>query len=408
MAGTLTVKQAAMLLGRNCGPEFFFQQPWSALGNAIIPKAVNLNRPLERFHLVWQGRIVIATGNMTNVGAESLQGLIQLIKLTGTHQTYKAITPINLSGQIAFAWPSLFRPRGSSIYIGATGPGTFPGLVNNLGIPAGFGGVATPSATFGNTGTYDVEIHYDIPLVPVVPAAAKLAVVPFLYQQADWGDTLQMLLQFADQTTLGTPGTATFTFSSYGSGAGSPQVYLFTNYEILGALAASINSAVVIRNSQAIPPANIAAALSTLTRLQLLQKQKTTNILLKSGLIQAGTSAGVTAYNTLSDLIFQQTQVIADNKPIRNNFFNAAYKEYAGYSFDARLPQGYLPFSFMDSMTPLTAYPGDQLSGGSTFELDSQIATSNASNYAEIVQEQYLGVPGISSTASPSGSGAST
>jgi hypothetical protein len=384
MATGLTVKQVASLLGRNQGPEFFFQQPWTALGNVVIPKAINLNRPLERLHLVWQGRIVIATANMTNVAAESLQNLIQTIKLNGTHAAFKAITPINLTGADAFAWPKMFRPRGATIYINSA-------RQENLDIPAGF----SAQTVFGNIGTYDVEIHYDIPLVPVLPAAAKVSVVPFLYQQKDWGDTLQLQLAFADQTALGTAGTATFTFSAFGSGTGSPQLFLFTNYEILGALAESINSAVVIRNNQNIPSGLITAVSSTLTRLQLLQKQKTTNVVIKSGLSQAGTSPGVTAYNTLSDLVFQQTQIVADNKPVRNNFLNAAYKEYAGYSFDARLPQGYLPMSFIDSMNPLTAYPGDQLPGGSTFELDSQILTANAANLAEVIQEQYLGLPGV-------------
>jgi hypothetical protein len=45
-------------------------------------------------------------------------------------------------------------------------------------------------------------------------------------------------------------------------------------------------------------------------------------------------------------------------------------------------------------MNPLTAYPADQLAGGSVFELDSQVLTGNANNFAEIIQEQYLGVPG--------------
>lgn len=378
----LTVRQVASLLGRNQGPEFFFQTAWTALNNVVIPKAINLNRPLERLHLVWQGRIVIATANMTNVAVESLQNLIQTIKLTGTHAAFKAITPINLTGADAFAWPKLFRSRGATLYINGA-------RQENLDIPAGF----SAQTVFGNIGTYDVEIHWDIPLVPVVPAAAKLSVIPFLYQQKDWGDTLQVFLTFADATALGTAGTATFTFSSFGSGAGTPQLFLFTNYEILGALAESVQSAVVVRNTQNIPQGNITATSSTLQRLQLLQKQKTTNILLKSGLVQAGTSAGVTVYNTLSDAIFEQTQVIVDNKPVRNNFLNAAYKEYAGYSFDARLPQGYLPFSFMDSMNPLTAYPADQLAGGSVFELDSQVKTANANNFAEVIQEQYLGNP---------------
>lgn len=386
MAGNLTVRQVASLLGRNQGPEFFFQQTWTALNNVVIPKAINLNRPLERVHMVWQGRIAITVANMTPIYAESVQNLIQTFKLTGTHAAFKAITPINMTGADTFAWPKLFRPRGSSIYVNGA-------RSENLDIPAGFPtGTGFAGTTAGSP--YDTEVHYDIPLVPVLPAAAKVSVVPFLYQQKDWGDTLQIFLTFADSTALGTAAGSTTTFSAFQSGTGSPQLFLMTNYEILGALAESISSAVVIRNTQNIPQSNITSASSTLQRLQLLQKQKTTNVLLKSGALAAGTSAGVTVYSTLSDLIFQQTQIIVDNKPVRNNFLNSAYKEYAGYSFDARLPQGYLPFSFIDSMNPLTAYPADQLAGGSTFELDSQVLTGGATNFAEVIQEQYLGVPG--------------
>jgi len=383
--GQLSVRQVASLLGRNQGPEFFFQQPWTALNNVTIPKSINLNRPMERIHGVWQGRIAVGTANISPVFVESVQNVIQNWKLTGTHAAFKAITPINLTGADTFAWPKLFKPRGSSIYVNTS-------RADNLDIPAGFpAGTGFLGTTAGSP--YDTEIHYDIPLTPVLPVPAKFSLVPFLYQQKDWGDTLQLFLQFADATALGTLGTAVVTFTGFGSGSGTPQLFLFTNYEILGALAESISSAVIIRNTQNIPQGNITSAAATLQRLQLLQKQKTTNILLKSGLLAAGTSGGVSVYSTLSDLIFQQTQVIVDNKPIRNNFLNAAYKEYAGYSFDARLPQGYLPFSFIDSMNPLTAYPADQLAGGSVFELDSQVATGNAANFAEIIQEQYLGVP---------------
>lgn len=388
MAGNLTVRQVASLLGRNQGPEFFFQQPWTALNNVVIPKAINLNRPLERVHMVWQGRIAITVANMAPIFAESVQNLIQTFKLTGTHAAFKAITPINLTGADAFAWPKLFKTRGGSIYVNGA-------LADNLGIPAGFpAGTGFLGTTAGSP--YDVEIHYNIPLTPVLPVAAKVALVPFLYQQKDWGDTLQVFLTFADSTALGTAAGSTTAFTGFASGAGTPQLFLFTNYEILGALAESISSAVVIRNTQNVPQAQITGAASTLQRLQLLQKQKTTNVLLKSGALAAGTSAGVSVYSTLSDLIFQQTQLIVDNKPVRNNFLNAAYKEYQAYSFDARWPQGYLDFSFLDSMNPLTAYPADQLAGGSVFELDSQILTGGATNFAEVIQEQYLGVPAAS------------
>lgn len=386
MPANLSVRQVASLLGRNQGPEFFFQQPWTALNNVVIPKAINLNRPLERIHMYWQGRIAITVANMTPVYPESIQNLIQTFKLTGTHAAFKAITPINLTGADTFAWPKLFKARGGTTYVNGA-------RCDNLDIPAGFpAGTGFLGTTAGSP--YDTEIHYDIPLTPVLPVAAKVALVPFLYQQKDWGDTLQIFLTFADSTALGTAAGSTTTFTGFQSGAGTPQLFLFTNYEILGALAESVSSAVVIRSTQNVPQSQITGASSTLQRLNLLQKQKTTNVLVKTGTLAAGTSAGVSVYATLSDLILQQTQVIADNKPIRNNFLNAAYKEYQAYSFDARWPQGYLAFSFIDSMNPLTAYPGDQLAGGSTFELDSQVLTAGGTNFAEIIQEMYLGVPG--------------
>lgn len=386
MAGNLTVRQVASLLGRNQGPEFFFQQPFATLNNVVIPKSVNLNRPLERIHMVWQGRIAITVANMTPIFPESIQNLIQTFKLTGTHAAFKAITPINLTGADAFGWPKLWKPRGGTTYVNGA-------RCDNLDIPAGFPtGTGFAGTTAGSP--YDTEIHYDIPLTPVLPVAAKVSLVPFLYQQKDWGDTLQIFLTFADSTALGTAAGSTTTFTAFQSGAGSPQLFLFTNYEILGALAESISSAVVIRNTQNVPQSQITSAASTLQRLQLLQKQKTTAILLKSGTLAAGTSAGVSVYATLSDLIFQQTQLIVDNKPVKNNFLNAAFKEYCGYAFDARQPQGYLAFPFIDSMNPLTAYPADQLAGGSVFELDSQVLTGGASNFAEVIQEMYLGVPG--------------
>lgn len=385
MPANLTTRQVASLLGRNQGPEFFFQQPWTALNNVVIPKAINLNRPLERIMLDWQGRIAVGTANISPVFPESLQNLIQTFKLTGTHAAFKALTPINLTGADAFAWPKLFKPRGNSTYVNGA-------LCDNLGIPAGFpAGTGFLGTTAGSP--YDTEIIWNIPLTPVLPVAAKVNLVPFYYQQKDWGDTLQMFLTFADATALGTLGTAVVTFTSFGSGAGTPQLFLFTNYEILGALAESISSAVVIRNTQNVPQSQITSAAATLQRLNLLQKQKTTNVLLKSGTLAAGTSAGVSVYSTLLDNIFQQTQLIVDNKPVRNNFLNSAYKDYQAYSFDARWPQGYLDFSFIDSMNTLTAYPADQLAGGSVFELDSQVLTGGATNFAEVIQEQYLGVP---------------
>lgn len=382
-ANKLTAGKISRLLGRNQGPEFFFQQAWTPLQTVQIPKNVNLNRPLERIILRWDGRITIAGANMSAVFPEALQSLIQQVQLQGTHARFGSLYPLQLTGADIFAWPSLFKTVGNVILINGV-------RVNPLGVPNGI-----PAATFGNTGTYDIQVFWEIPLVPVVPPAAKLNCVPFLFMQEDWSDTLFLQLIMGDVSSLGTQGGGgSATFSALGSSSGSPQFFVYTNYEILGALASKITTATVVRAIQQVPQGNITAVSANLLRLAQLQKYKTLNAVVKSGSLASGTSAGVQVYSALSDTIFEQTQIRVDNKAIRNNLSNITYKDYLRHAFDAlNQPQGYLPMSFIDSLNPRTAFDGDQVSGGSTFEVDSQVISGSGSNYAEVIQEYFQGVP---------------
>ena len=362
---------------------FFFQQAWTPLQTVQIPKNVNLNRPLERIIIRLDLRITIAGANMASVFPEALQSLIQQVQLQGQHRVYGALVPLQLTGADLFAWPALFKSAGNVILINGV-------RVNPLGVPNGL-----PLATFGNIGTYDCQIFWEIPLVPVLPVAAKLNCVPFLYMQSDWADTLNLQLTMGDASSLGTLGSGgSITFSALGSGQGNAQFFVYTNYEILGALADKITTAVTIRAIQQVPQGNITAASANLVKLAQLQKYKTLNAVLKSGLLAANTSAGVQVYSALSDAIFEQTQIRVDNKAIRNNLSNITYKDYLRYAFDAiGQPQGYLPMSFIDSLNPRTAFDGDLVSGGSTYEVDSQIISANAANYAEVIQEYFQGTP---------------
>jgi hypothetical protein len=381
---TYTSRDLASILGRNQGPELFFQQPFTASQSPIIPKNINVNRPLERIHIVWRGRVTITVANYTAIAAEAPQTILARVRVTGQHKRYGSLTPIDVSGATLFALPSLTRGlRGSSLYInGVRQP--------FLGVP--FSQVGT---TFGNVGVYDIEIHYNIPVGPLLPEGSKMSTIPFLWQNADWGDTLQMQLFFGDATSFGTPGTAVTAFSAFGSGAGSPLVTIETNYEILGPLSTQIIPAVLVRSEQ-IQIAPLAAN-GTAIRLQLLQKQKTTNIIFKTGTLLTGSGPGVTVFGSLSDNVLDFTQPVVDNKPIRNIFNNFAEKEYAGVAFNTVLPGGYNNLTFVDSLNPLTYYRGDLLAGGSTFELDTNVVGGGANVAAQVLQEQVIGDPGSAS-----------
>jgi hypothetical protein len=357
----MSVREIASILGRNQGPELFFQQPFTQLTSPIIPKNISLNRPMERLHFVWRGRITIAAAGFTPF-PEALFNIIQRIRITGTHRRFGAIVPIDVTG------------------------GTVGRLLRLFHINGNF---ATPGFT-GAIGDFDAEIHWELPVTPIVDIASKLSTTPFLWFKDDWQDTLTVQLFFGDGSALGGV-AANVTFTAFGSGAGTPTVSIFTNYELLGALAQSFSSATVIRSEQ--PVQGVVTAVVNAIRLQQLQKQKTANIILKMGTIPAGLSAGVQAFGTLVDTILDFTQIVVDNKPLRNNFSNMAAKEYGASAFNVAQTPGYLVFPFIDSQNPLTAFRGDLLSGGSTFEVTSNVVTAGATQSVNIVQEQILGDP---------------
>jgi hypothetical protein len=171
-------------------------------------------------------------------------------------------------------------------------------------------------------------------------------------------------------------------------------VSIFANYCILGGLADFVQSAVVIRNERTQTGGPVAAA-GNASRLALLDKQKTTNVVLKSGTVTASPSAGVQVYQTLNDQLLDKSVIRVDNKPVRPTFANFALKEYTAKSFNAGRVQGYLPISFIEgSQDPLTYYRGDRVPGGATFELISDVPTTTTRQTVGIVQEEVYGVPG--------------
>jgi hypothetical protein len=394
--GTLTARNIASILGRNQGPELIFQQQFIPLASPFLPQNLNLNRPMERIHIVFQGRVTVTGADYTAVAAEAPQTILQRVRLTGTHRVFNALVPLDMSGATIFVYPRLFRQRGCSEYI------------NGVRQPEPNVPFFQIPATFGAIGVYDLEIHYDIPLTPILPPSSKLGGIPFLFMEADWANTLQLQLFMGDSSSFGTPaGGTAVAFTAFGSNAGSPLFTILANYEILGPLAGQIQGAVVVRNEQ-LQTANVASAGQNL-QLQLLQKQKTTNVVIKTGQLLAGTSPGVQVYATLTDQLLEQTQIQVDNKPVRNNFLNAAAKEYAGFAFDTVLPEGYLNFSFIDSTNPLTYYRGDKVAGGSTFQVQTQVKNTLALAAANIVQEQVFGTPGgVTPTVATAASGATS
>lgn len=376
---------ARAVLGRYQGPEFFASTTHTgAVNQTLIPKNLSLNRPLAFLWLRWRGRVVIAGANYTAVAAEAPQSILNRLIVQGTYKG-TALTPISLSGATAYTYARNFGIRGSSSYI------TTGGVTTRQAEPS------VPyqqlAANFGNTGTYDLDIWYCVPTFPLVSGSSRAQnIVPYLWQPADWADSLNITLQLGDLTSFGTPAAmTTATFTAFGTAAGSPTVEIYTEYAILGPLRSGFRTACVVRNENSITSG--VTSLSTNLRLTPLQKQKTTAILIKSGVNLTGTTSGVNVFATLNDVTLENTQILVDNKPVRNNRSNLASKESIGFKNTTIIPQGYFLFSFIDSQSARTAFRGDLPSvvgSASDFGLYTDVIAANADTICNVVQEMVF------------------
>jgi len=370
----------AQLLGRNQGPEFFVNFPFVALSSPFANKNINLNRPLERLHFIFRGRVKISGANYDVVASEAPQTILQRVRLEGDSTVNSSQVLIDMGGATMFALSRLFNQRGCSVYI------------NGVRQPEPTVPFQQVGATFGNIGTYDLEIHYDYLFTPILPPGLAAVLTPFLLQKSEWQDSLQLQVFFGDETSFGTPNASTVVaFSAFESDSGSPTLTVETNYEINGPAANSFPTGVVLRTEKT--ATGDVTTIATNIALLTLQKRKTSNVIIKSGSILAGSSSGVQVFSDLSDEILDFTQIRVDNKPLRNIQQNFAAKEYYGYAFNTVLPEGYLNYSFIDSQNPLTFYRGDLLDKGVEFEVDTNVITDGDNQIATVIQEQILGNP---------------
>lgn len=407
MTTGLSQKTIASYMMHTSGPELFYSYAWVALQNTIIPRNIQLNRPLQGVLIQWKGRVVIATAAYTAVAVEAPQTILQRLTLRGTHAQFGSLTPFDGSGATLFALSRLFSTgggRGNSVIITNAAvaggqPVRQPDLTKPMGITPGGG--APAANTFGAIGTFDVEVDWYIPMYPYGFPDAQA--VGYLLDPTDWGQTLQLQIQNGDFSSFGTNAGANVTFSAFGSGAGTPVINILLDYVSLGPLRNSIKKAVCIRNIQS--PAGVLGSTANAVRLQLLQNYKTATVTQKTGSILAGTSSGVIVYATLSDTLVDQTVLRTDNKPLKNFQFNSVTSEFYGNRYQTVQPQGYLGISFVDGYNALTVFPGDGLPGGTQFDVAANVLTAGASEACEIVQEMILGdVQATTTTAAPGNS----
>jgi len=373
---------AERVLGRYQGPEQFYSTTTTMAAVATIKpnSPIPIARAIESIHVVWRGRLVIGTADYTTGIPEAPQTLIERIIIRGNHRQWGNQVFVDISGATAFAGLRCYQPRGNIALNGTT-------LIGDLSSPLPSTGINA-----GTQGTYDLELHYEIPMAPWGAWNARMA-VPYLWREEDFGNSLAIEVVVGDRTSLGTPaGTTTTTWTAFGSGSGSPSVEMYANYCMLGPLQGVGTNGIVFRSEIVATPSLTAVTSGTQLGAQL-RKVVTTNLLLKTGILLTGTSAGVNVFASLSDVQLTRTRIVAAQKPIKDLKTNYATKAYYATKFGVYAPQGYLPISWIEGGSIYAALRAQDAPEGANFTIETDVLTANANNRQQWVQEMVYGGP---------------
>lgn len=378
-----TAELLARVLGRYQGPEYIFGTPvtMAAVQTVKPGNPIPLARALESLKVIWRGRLVIGTAAYTAGIPEAPQTLIERIRVTGNHRKWGNVVLQDISGATAFAALASYQVRGNIALNGTT-------LYGDLSTPLPSTGIAA-----GSVASYDLELHYEIPAAPWGAWNAVMA-VPYLWREEDFGNSLSIEITVGDRTSLGTPaGTTTTTWTAFGSAAGSPSVEVYGNYAMLGPLQGAGDNGIVLRSEIVAQPGLVGVTGGVQLGAQLRKSAVTTNLLLKTGIMLIGTSAGVNVFASLSDVQLNRTRIMAAQKPIKDLRSNYATKAYYALKFGKFAPQGYLPFSWIEGGSILAALQGQDMPAGANFYIETDVLTADANNRQQYVQEMIYGGP---------------
>ena len=366
--------------------------PWSSGGSAAILQAIDLSLPIRGLRLVFKGRLVIGTANFTSSNPEGYLNLLSNITVQGTNARQKGnLTLWNADAATIWGMEHMFAYRNGYMSINS-GSGETIVPIPTTPFPA----VGATGYFNGSTGTYDFRIVLDLPFHPFEANAfgkQPLTVPGFLVRNEEWKDSLQVLLSFGAQAGNSTgalgvaAATTTVTFSSYGSGTGSPTIDLYSLPIQMGLdLKDQVLPGVLSRVST--PINTILQSAGTNVPLINLQKQPTPRVFAKFG-----TGTVSPAFATLSDTnVTALGLLLGGNRNVRNKVDIFAHKQQQPDVYDRDPIQGYNLLDFIDQGNPDSAFPGQDIGDGATFQLVADV-TGVANGFGVIVQEQLLHMP---------------
>jgi len=364
-----------------------------------LSQVTDLSLPIRGIRIVYKGRCVVGTAGMASTTPEGFLNMLSNVTIQGTNARQKGNVTLwaidlatlygilhNISaGKAAYYSINNQGAQGEVLLDTPTTPFSLGLAVNNTYNPT------------GATGTYDYRIVLDIPFHPFALQAFGEHphwVPGFLVRNEEWKDSLQESFTFvaspggAVAGPLGTGGaTTTLTFTSYGSGAGTPTLDVYSLPIEMGlTLKDQVYPGILSRVSTSIN--TILQAAGNQVTLLNMQKQPTPRVFIKSG-----TGTAPPAMATLNDTNITAIGILLGaNRNVRNVVDWFAHKGITYDTYQRQAIQGYLDLDFMDSADPDSSYPGQNIGDGSTFQLTANV-TGVANGQGIIVQEQILHTP---------------
>jgi hypothetical protein len=376
-------------IGLNAAPGQYIQ----------LSQQVDLSLPIRGLRFSYKGRVVVGTTGVTTPSIEGFLNLISNITIQGTNARQKGnITLWNIDLATLYGYLHLVSSDKAAYYSINAQAAAGETQLASPSTPYAFGTTAqnTYNPT-GTTGTYDYRIVIDVPFFPFASQAFgehPFWVPAFLVRNEEWKDSLQIQVTMPAVTNgavagpLGTPASGTtFVFTAYGSGSGNPTLDIYSLPVIMGLdLKDQVLPGVL---SRVVTPINtvLQSAGNAVTLLNM-QKQPTTRVFIKNG-----TGTAPPAFSTLLDTNITSIGILLGaNRNVRNVVDTFAHKALAYDDYQRNMIQGYMELDFMDDGNPDSAYPGQNIGDGSTFQLTANVAgTANAQGI--ILQEQVLHTP---------------
>lgn len=373
----------AITLGINAAPG----------GQFLLSQVVDLSLPIRGVRFVYKGRCVVGTSGVTTPSPEGFLNMISNLTIQGTNARQKGnVTLWNLDLASIYGFEHLISGARAAFYaIGTSGAASIT-QVTEPGTPT-----PTDNNPTGSTGTFDYIISVDLPFYPFGEnyfGAHNHWVPAYLVRNEEWKDSLQISGTFASITNgavagpLGTGAAGTtYTFTAFNSGSGNPTLDVYSLPVIMGLdLKDQVLPGVMSRVST--PINTILQSAGTNIALLNMQKQPTTRIFIKNG-----TGTAPPTFGALSDTNITAAGItLGANRNVRNVVDVFAHKALEYDTYERRVIQGYMLFDFMESGNPDSAYPGQDIGDGATFQLNANVAgVANAQGI--IVQEQSLHTP---------------